>query len=195
LCVPPPRGPARGGVKVAQADVFDVCRGEAVESLFHAVGEDADDDQHFGPGPAQHVHDLDHAAARGDEILDHDDLLALLQPALDLVLAAVVLGTGAHVTHRQAEKMPDDRRVGDAGGRGAHEHLAVGVLALDRVGDGLLDRRADGGHRQYEAVVAVDGALDAAGPGEGLVRAEEHRPDREKILRDLVLQFHLSVLL
>jgi hypothetical protein len=33
-----------------------------------------------------------HAAAGGDEILDHDDLLARLQPALDLVLAAVVLG-------------------------------------------------------------------------------------------------------
>ena len=43
---------------------------------------------------------------------------------------------------------------------------------------------AYGGSGEGQAVVAVDGALDAAGPGEGLVRPQEHRADAQQIVGD-----------
>ena len=66
------------------------------------------------PDFAQSFHDLDHAAARRDQIFDDDDLLPRFEFALDAVLSAVILCARADVAHRQSHQMRRDRRVGDA---------------------------------------------------------------------------------
>ena len=73
--------------------------------------------------------------------------------------------------------MARDGGVGDARRRSAHENLHTGIVLADKVHQPLLHMGADLGGGEGQAVVAVDGALDAAGPGKGLVRAEEHRAD------------------
>ena len=88
--------------------------------------------------------------------------------------------------------MRGDGGVGDAGRGRAHEHLRLRILALDRLGDGALDQITRLGRGQDEAVVAVDGALDAAGPRERLLRAQEHRLDREQAARNFVFDIHSS---
>ena len=55
-----------------------------------------------------------------------------------------------------------------------------------------LDQITRLGRGQDEAVVAVDGALDAAGPRERLLRAQEHRLDREQAARNFVFDIHSS---
>ena len=57
-------------------------------------------------------------------------------------------------------------------------------MGADQLHQALLHGRADGGSGEGQAVVAVDGALDAAGPGEGLVRPQEHRADAQQIVGD-----------
>ena len=69
--------------------------------------------------------------------------------------------------------MSGDGGVGDAGGGGAHEDFHRGVFLPDGLRKGGLHvvshfRRGEG-----EAVVTVDRAFDAAGPGEGFFRPEE----------------------
>ena len=76
--------------------------------------------------------------------------------------------------------MRRDGGVGYARRGRAHEHFGLGELARHRLGYGGLDHTAHVGRREDEAVVAVDGALYAAGPGEGLLRPEEHRADGQK---------------
>ena len=183
---------AGDGVQIREAHVFDLRGGEPLHALFHAVGKDAHDAEHLRAGLPQHVHDLKDTAARGDQILHHDDLLALFQPPFDLVLAAVVLAGRAHIAHGKAHHMADDGGVGDAGRGRAHEHLRLRILAPDRLGDGALDQITRLGRGQDEAVVAVDGALDAAGPRERLLRAQKHCLDREQAARNFVFDIHSS---
>ena len=109
-------------------------------------------------------------------------LLAGLETALDLVLTAVVLLAGPDVAHGQAQDMGGDGRVGDAGGGGAHQDLDVGVLLADDVSQGVLHIVADLRGRQGQPVVAIDGTLDAAGPGKGLPGPEKDGLDLQKIL-------------
>ena len=80
--------------------------------------------------------------------------------------------------------MAGDGGVGDAGGGGAHEDLGVRVLPADGLGEGVFHVVSHLGRGEGQAVVAVDRALDAAGPGEGLLRAEEDRLDLQQVLRD-----------
>ena len=54
---------------------------------------------------------------------------------------------------------------------------------------------ADGGGGEGQAVVAVNGAFDAAGPGERLVGAQKDRADAEKIMGNGVFQIHTGSLL
>ena len=51
-------------------------------------------------------------------------------------------------------------------------------------GQTLLHIQADFRGGEGQAVVGVHRAFDAAGPGEGLIRAEEHGLDLEKVFRD-----------
>ena len=95
-------------VKVGQAVVLHVGGGEAVKALLHTVGEDARNAQHLRARFAQDAHNVQNAAAGGDEVLDDDDLLARLKAALDLVLAAVVLAGRAHIAHGKAHHVADD---------------------------------------------------------------------------------------
>ena len=96
----------------------------------------------------------------------------------------MVLVAGADVAHGQVHQVAHDGRVSDAGGGRAHQHLRIRVMGADQLHQALLHGRADGGSGEGQAVVAVDGALDAAGPGEGLVRPQEHRADAQQIVGD-----------
>ena len=183
------------GVKIGEADVFHPGLRQPLQALFHAVGEDADDAQHLGPGLPQHVHHLDDAAAGGDEVLHYHHPLARLQPALDLVPAAVVLAAGADVAHGQIQQVAGDGGVGDTGGGGAHEDLNRGILPADGLRQGVLHAAADRRGGEGEAVVAVHGALDAAGPGEGLLRPEEDGLDAEQVPCNLLRNVFHSALL
>ena len=164
--------------------VFDSGGGEALETGLEVVGEDGDDAEDVGAGLAEGLDDLDAAAAGGDEVLDDDDLLAGLEAALDAVLASVVLGAGANVAHGQAHQVGADGGVGDAGGGGAHEDLGVGVVAPDERDETLFDVRAHLRRGEREAVVAIDGALDAGGPGEGIVGTQKNRAYRQEVAGD-----------
>ena len=86
--------------------------------------------------------------------------------------------------------MADDGGVGDARGGGAHQDLDLGVVLLHHLGEGVFHVEAGRHIREDEAVVGIDGALDAARPGEGLVRAEEDGPDPQKVSCDLLFSVH-----
>ena len=164
--------------------VDDIRGGQPVQALLEPVSEDGCDAENLGTRLPQRLYNFNAAAGGGDQVLHHNDLLALLQPALDAVLAAVVLVAGADVAHGQVHQVAHDGRVSDAGGGRAHQHLRIRVMGADQLHQALLHGRADGGSGEGQAVVAVDGALDAAGPGEGLVRPQEHRADAQQIVGD-----------
>ena len=74
--------------------------------------------------------------------------------------------------------------MGDAGGRSAHQHLGTGEFGADDPGKPGLDMSAHDRCRQRQAVVAIDRALDTAGPGKRLLGAQEYRADREQVFRN-----------
>ena len=84
-------------VKVGQAVVLYVRGGKAVKPLLHAVGEDARNAEHLRARFAQDAHNVQNAAAGGDQIFNDDDLLTRLEATLDLILAAVILAGRAHI--------------------------------------------------------------------------------------------------
>lgn len=86
-------------VKVGQAVVLHVRGGKAVKPLLHAVGEDARNAEHLRARFAQDAHNVQNAAAGGDQIFNDDDLLTRLEATLDLILAAVILAGRAHIAH------------------------------------------------------------------------------------------------
>ena len=175
-------------VEVGQAVVLHVGGGEAVKALLHPIGEDARNAQYLRARFTQDVHNVQNAAAGGDEVLDDDDLLARLKAAFDLVFAAVVLAGRAHIAHGKAHHVADDGRVRDACRACAHQDLRVGVIGADELAQRAFHLCAHLGRGQDQAVVAVDGTLDAAGPGEGLVRAEKDRADGEQALCNAAFQ-------
>ena len=71
--------------------------------------------------------------------------------------------------------------MGDAGGRSAHQHLGTGEFGADYPGQPGLDMSAHDRRRQRQAVVAIDRALDTAGPGKRLLGTQEYRADREQV--------------
>ena len=157
-------------------------RGQPLQPLLHPVGEDADDAQHLRPRVPEGLHHLNDAASGGDQILHHHHLPALFQPALNLVLPAMVLLSGADIAHGQPQQMGGDGGVGNAGGSGAHERFHVRVFPADGLGQGVLHIAAHLGVGEGQAVVAVHRALDAAGPDKGLLRAEEYRANLQQVL-------------
>ena len=171
-------------IEVRKAVIDDAGLFQALKPLFHAVGEDRSHTQHLGTGLAQGVHHLDAGTAGRDQVFDHDDLLPLLQFAFDPVAAAMVFQTAAHITHRQVEDRRRDGRMGDAGGRSAHQHLGTGEFGADDPGKPGLDRSAHDRCRQRQSVVAIDRALDTAGPGKRRLGAQEYRADREQVFRN-----------
>ena len=90
-----------------------------------------------------------------------------------------------------AHDMAHDGGVGDACGGGAHQDLYFRVVLADQVHQALFHMGADGGRRQGQAVVAVDGALDAGSLGEGLVGPQKDRSDREQVMGNGVFQTHV----
>ena len=177
-------------VEVGEAHVLHIGFGHAFEALLHAVGEDAGHAEHFGTGFTEHLDHVEHGTAGGDEVFDDHDLLAGFEAAFDLVAAAVVLGAGAHIAHGQAHDVAHDGGMGDAGGAGAHEHFAFGVDFTHDLSQAVFHVVAHFGRGQGEAVVAVHRALDAAGPGEGFVGAEEHGFDGKKVFGDKLFAGH-----
>ena len=104
----------------------------------------------------------------------------------------MVLAAGADVAHGQAHEVAHDGGVGDARRRSAHENFHTGIVLADEVHQPLLHVGADLRGGEGQAVVAVDGAFNAAGPGEGLVRAEEHRADGEQVVGDGLFTGHVQ---
>ena len=161
----------------------------------HAVGKDAHHAQHVGPGVPQRLHHADDAAAGGDQVLNDHHALARLQPALDLILAAVILAAGADISHGQTQNMAGNGGVGDAGGGGAHQHLRCGIELAHGVGNGLLHLIAHLRRGEDQAVVTVNGAFDAAGPEKRLLRPEKNGSDGEQAAGDGVANVHKMILL
>ena len=102
--------------------------------------------------------------------------LAPSPSGLDAVVASVAFRLGAHVAHGQVQDGGGDGGMGDAGGGGAHEHLAFRPVLAHEGGESVLHLLPYGGSREGEAVVAVDRAFYAACPGERLFGAQEHCP-------------------
>ena len=184
---------AGDGIQICQAHALDLRLDHALNALFHAVGEDAHDAQHLGACLAQRRDRIQHAAAGGDEVLDHDDPLPRLEPALNLIFSAVVLAARAHIAHGQAEQMRGDGGVGDARRGGAHQNLRLRKLTVYCVRNGALDCLTHGGGGENEAVIAIDRAFDAARPGKRLLRAQKDRADGEQALSDPAADVHIHV--
>ena len=89
---------------------------------------------------------------------------------------------------KEAEQMRGDGGVGDARRARTHQHLHIGIVGANDLAQRTFHLRAHLGCGQNQAVVAVDGTLDAAGPSEGLVRAKEYCADGEQSLRDAAFQ-------
>ena len=89
----------------------------------------------------------------------------------------MVLVAAAHVAHGQVHHVRHNGRVGDARGGRAHEHLHIRIFTADNFHQAVFHLVAHLGRGQGQAVVAVNGALDAAGPGEGFLGPEKHRAD------------------
>ena len=175
-------------IKICQAHVLHVCRGQPLETLFHAVGEDAHHTEHLRACRAQNLHHVQNASAGGNEVLHHYDLLTLFKSSFDLVLPAMVLARAADIAHWKLHHVSDNGRVRDTCRARAHKHLRLRIFALNGLHDRRLHLRAHIGCSENQAIVAVDGAFDAAGPGEGLVRTEEYRTDGEQSLRNAAFQ-------
>ena len=56
-------GNAGDRIKIAETDILHICRIQTVDSLFHAVGEDAYNAENLSTRFAQHIDHLKHAAA------------------------------------------------------------------------------------------------------------------------------------
>ena len=177
-------------VEVGEAHVLHVSFGHAVEALLHAIGKDAGHAKHFGTGFAEHLHHVEHGATGGNKVFDDHDFLAGFEAAFNLVAAAVVLGAGAHITHGQAHDVAHDTGMGDTGGAGTHKHFTFGVVFAHDLGKAVFHLVTHFGGGEGQAVVAVHGALDAAGPGEGFVGAEEHSFDGKKAFGDKLFTRH-----
>ena len=67
--------------------------------------------------------------------------------------------------------------MGDACGRGALQHFDLRIVLFDQRLEPGLDVRPNSRIGEDQAVVTVNRALDAAGPGKGIIRAEENRLD------------------
>ncbi len=72
--------------------VLDFGGGEALESFFHAVSEDAYYSENFGSRLTQRFDHLDATAAGGDQVFNHNHLASFLKATFDAVIAAMVLG-------------------------------------------------------------------------------------------------------
>ena len=72
--------------------------------------------------------------------------------------------------------------VGNACGGGSHQNFRLRVLPLHGIGNGLLHLVPGFRSGEDQPVIAVDRALDAAGPGKGLLRAEKDRLDLQQTL-------------
>ena len=158
------------GVKVRQAVVHHIGSSQALHALLQTVGEDGGNTQHLSTGLAQHINHFQHRAAGGDQILNHHDFSARLHFALNLVLAAVILMTGAHITHGQVQNGSGNGCVGNTRRRGAHQHLRFRELLfynLSQSGLHIFPYRRSG---QSQPVIAVNGAVDTGSPGKGIVR-------------------------
>ena len=83
--------------------------------------------------------------------------------------------------------------MGDTGGGGAHERLGLGIDGAHRLGQALLDRLAGLRERERQAVVAIDGALDARSPRERLVGTKEDGLDTQQVLCDGNLIDHVML--
>ena len=175
-------------VEVGQAGVFHVGSSQTVDALLQAVCEDGNDAQNFSAMLTQDVDDIDSGTACGDQVLDNDDLSALLDAAFDLVVAAVVLSGSADISHGQIEDVGNQSAVCDTGCGCTGDNFDLGILSLDDVSQTLLDNVTNLGVGQCQTVVAVDGGLDAGSPCEGLVGTEENRLDIHEQLSNLL--FH-----
>gem|GEM_PF-6047488 len=167
-------------VQVAKGVVLRIRGCDALQAAFHPVGEDGDDAQHLGAGLPKGLDHLDGAAAGGDEVLDDDDFRAGVHLPLDPVRPAVGLGLAADVPHGQVQDGRRDGGVGDSGCGGTHKHFAIRVIALYKLRESVLHLLAHPGSGEGEAVVAVDRALDTAGPGERLLGTQENGADGEE---------------
>ena len=94
----------------------------------------------------------------------------------------MVLLPGADIAHGQAQQVGGDGGMGNPGGGGAHQNLRPRVFPADGLSHGPLHIVPHLGGGEGQAVVAVHGALDAAGPEEGLLRAEEYRAYIQQVL-------------
>lgn len=81
--------------------------------------------------------------AGGNQIFDDDDLRSWLAASLNLIGAAMILGAGTDIAHRQIQNLSDQRSMRDAGGAGAHDCLALRIVRFDDLGDRVLHIIAD----------------------------------------------------
>ena len=178
-------------VQVAEGVVLDIRGGKAFQAALHAVGEDADDAQHLGTGLPKGLDYVDGATAGGDKIFNHNDFRSRVHLTLDPVRPAMALSFAPDITHRQVQNGGRDGGVSDARGGSAHEHLAIGVIPLHKQGKAVLHLLPHARRGKCETVVTINRALNAAGPGKGLLGPQEHGSDREK--RGCDLTFHNAI--
>ena len=84
--------------------------------------------------------------------------------------------------------MGGDGRMGDAGGRGPHQHFGIGIVGLNQTLQPLFHVGADVRRRQGQPVVTVNRTLNAA----GLIGPEKHGSDAQQILCNARFQHKLS---
>jgi len=83
----------------------------------------------------------------------------------------------------------------DTGGGGAHQHFDLGVVCANGLSQCIFHMVSHFGGGEGEAVVAVYGAFDAAGPCKGLFRTEEYGLDAEQIFCNKSLYIgHFNIL-
>ena len=124
--------------------------------LLQLVGEQGEDADHRRSLSLDGLSGLEHRAAGGDEVLDHDDLGAVRDASFDLVAASVVLGGGTDIGHRGTETIGSQRGVGDASGGGPGDDVDLIEIRAHQLGQARGDEVTDLWVREGHAVVAVD---------------------------------------
>src|SRR5438552_9403916 len=114
-------------------------------------------------GLAKGLNGLDRGAARGDDVLDEADAVAVLVGALDPVRGAVLLGLVANDYERQLELEGGGRRERDGTELGRREPYRRRLVLAHGVGDRLAER-AEQIRPCSEAVLVEVVAAPSPGP-------------------------------
>ncbi len=182
-------------IEVGKADILEVSFFKSVETFLHTVGEYGGDTENLRTCFSEGIGNFDNATACGDEVFDDNNLLTCFELTLDTVLSAVILITGANVTHGHTENMSCDSRMSDTCCGCSHKNFSFGIMLTNNLRKCVFNIASYFGSGESESVVAIYGGFDPACPGKGFFGTEEYGFDFKKIFCDKCFCIHFYYIL